>query len=81
VAHKVNDIGCVIELRNSLVDGEGKLTDFQVRDFGRTCALKHEMSSRLGVRLEGRTIVLMPGVGRKAVELSREMVHHLDKGR
>lgn len=70
---------CVIELRNSLVHGEGRLTDFQVRDFSRACELKRQMSLHLGVQFNGRTILLMPDVGIKAVRLSREMVRHLDE--
>lgn len=69
----------VIELRNSLVHGEGRLTDFQLRDFGRACALKRQMSLHLGVQFNGRTILLTPDVGIKAVRLSREMVRHLDQ--
>lgn len=68
----------VIELRNSLVHGEGRLTDFQLRDFGRACTLKRQMSLHLGVRFNGRAILLTPDVGVKAVRLSREMVSHLD---
>jgi hypothetical protein len=70
---------CVIELRNSLIHGEGRLTDFQLRDFGRACALKRQMSLHMGVQFNGRVILLTPDVGIRAVRLSREMVHHLDK--
>ena len=71
----------VVELRNSLVHGGGMLTDYQVRDFARACQLKRQMSLHLGVHFKGRLILLMPGMGKKAVDLSRKIVCHLDEAR
>jgi hypothetical protein len=68
----------VIELRNSLIHGNGHMTDSQIRDFRRACELRRQMALHLDVQFNGRVVLLMAFTGIKAVELSREMIRHLD---
>jgi hypothetical protein len=69
----------VLDLRNSLVHGNGQLTDFQIRNFNRAHELRRQMNLHLGVQFNGRRLLLMGDTGAKAVEFSREMVVHLDE--
>jgi hypothetical protein len=71
---------CVlIELRNTLVHGDGRLTDFQVRTILQLLVLRRNLRSVLDVDCVGRNVVLGQRTIGRAFRVAREFVCHFDR--
>ncbi len=72
------DLLILVELRNALVHGGGRLTYRQSREIGGLIGLEKQLHSRLGVQADGRTLTLLPQTAVRAVEIARAYILTLD---
>jgi hypothetical protein len=75
---QTQDFNAVIDLRNCLVHGDGRLTDLQVakaKDFFR---IKEQLPRVLKVKLNGRTVILTADVPMLSATVSRDFILHFD---
>lgn len=72
------DLLAVVELRNALVHGFGKLTDRQSRDVPTLIRLEHRLQRVLDVRVERRKVNLASSTGMRAIEAARVYILALD---
>ncbi|MEU0028785.1 hypothetical protein [Streptomyces sp. NPDC006335] len=73
------DFNAVIDLRNCIVHGDGRLTDLQVaknKDFFR---IREDLPRILGVGLNGRIVIITPDTPLKAATVSRDFILHFDR--
>lgn len=68
----------LVELRNCIVHGNGRLTDRQVRDLPKMIELEHQLSRVLHVTVERRRIHLSERTFISAVQVCRAFVVALD---
>ncbi|MGW9589486.1 hypothetical protein ACWHLZ_04115 [Streptomyces chartreusis] len=76
---QTQDFNAVIDLRNCIVHGDGRLTDLQVskhRDFFR---IREQLPRVLGVGLNGRAAILTPDTPHKSAAVSRDFILHFDQ--
>lgn len=69
----------VVALRNSIVHGDGRLTDLQVGKFKELFRLKDQYARVLSAKVIGRRVALSPLVAVKAAMVSRDFVLYFDK--
>ncbi len=72
------DLLAVVELRNAIVHGSGRLTDRQSRDVANLIKLEHRLQEVLDVRVENRTVNLASSTGIRAIEVARVYILALD---
>ncbi|MFI7140835.1 hypothetical protein ACIBQ5_24810 [Streptomyces massasporeus] len=75
---QTQDFNAVIDLRNCIVHGDGRLTDLQVakhKDFFR---IREQLPRVLGVGLNGRSVILTPETPLKSATVSRDFILHFD---
>ncbi|MEU8977616.1 hypothetical protein [Streptomyces sp. NPDC048309] len=73
------DFDAVIDLRNSIVHGDGQLTDLQLSKFKDLFRLKEQYARVLSAQVNGRLIALSSGVAVRSAIVSRDFVLHFDK--
>lgn len=73
------DMHTLVELRNCVVHGNGRLTDRQVRDLPKMIELEHQLSRVLRVTVESRRIHLSEQTFVSAVHVCRSFVVALDR--
>lgn len=76
---EAQDFDAVVNLRNSIVHGDGRLTDLQVGRFKDLFRLKEQYARVLSATVSGRAITLTPEVALKAATVSRDFVLHFDR--
>uniref|UniRef100_A0AAU2VSU0 RiboL-PSP-HEPN domain-containing protein n=1 Tax=Streptomyces sp. NBC_00008 TaxID=2903610 RepID=A0AAU2VSU0_9ACTN len=69
----------VIGLRNSIVHGDGSLTDLQIGNVKDLFRWKEQFARVLSAKVSGRRITLTPEVAVKAAIISRDFVLHFDR--
>ncbi|MFJ7414806.1 hypothetical protein ACIQWZ_28990 [Streptomyces sp. NPDC098077] len=69
----------VVSLRNSIVHGDGRLTDMQVGKFKDLFRLKEQYTRVLSAKVNGRRVILSPLVAVKSATASRDFVLQFDK--
>ncbi|MFE5089203.1 hypothetical protein ACFRCI_02120 [Streptomyces sp. NPDC056638] len=72
------EFDAVVGLRNSIVHGDGRLTDLQVGSLKDLFRWKEQFTRVLSVQMSGRTIILTPEVAVKSAIISRDFVLHFD---
>lgn len=72
------DFDAVVNLRNSIVHGDGHLTDLQLGKWKELFRLKEQYARVLSARVKGRTIYLSPQVAVRSAIVSRDFVLHFD---
>jgi hypothetical protein len=73
------DFDAVIDLRNSIVHGDGQLTDLQVSKFKDLFRLKEQYARVLSAQVNGRIITFPSEVAVRSAIVSRDFVLHFDK--
>lgn len=75
---QTQDFNAVIDLRNCIVHGDGRLTDLQIaknKDFFR---IREQLPRVLEVALNGRMVILTTDTPLKSATVSRDFVLHFD---
>ncbi|MBT2381467.1 hypothetical protein J7E90_30265 [Streptomyces sp. ISL-111] len=73
------DFDAVIDLRNSIVHGDGQLTDLQVSKYKDLFRLKEQYARVLAAQANGRMIAFSSEVAVRSAIVSRDFVLHFDK--
>jgi hypothetical protein len=72
------DMMTLVELRNALVHGAGRLTHRQTRGVGALIELEKRLQVLFSVRADSRGLVLAPDSATRAVEVARAYILALD---
>ena len=72
------NLGTLVELRNALVHGGGRLTDRQSRELTDLVTLEQRLAQVLDVDVENRLVRFGPETGQRVVTVSRDYVIALD---
>ncbi len=75
---QAQDFNAVIDLRNCIVHGDGRLTDMQIaksKDFFR---IREQLPRVLDVKMNGRAVLLNPNAPIKSATVSRDFILHFD---
>lgn len=73
------DFDAVVDLRNSIVHGDGQLTDLQISKFKDLFRLKEQYARVLSAQVNGRFITLPSEVAVRSAIVSRDFVLHFDR--
>jgi hypothetical protein len=73
------EFDAVIDLRNSIVHGDGRLTDLQLSRLKDLFRLKDQYVRVLSAQVNGRSITLSSEVAVRAATVSRDFVLHFDR--
>ncbi|PCC48162.1 hypothetical protein CIK64_00190 [Brevibacterium aurantiacum] len=69
----------VVDVRNALMHGDGKLTDLQSAKWKSVVALRRDMANRLDIELQGRRLVLGEDSVKLACSILIEYVLQLER--
>ncbi|MCX5226290.1 hypothetical protein [Streptomyces sp. NBC_00233] len=72
------EFDAVIDLRNSIVHGDGQLTDLQLSRFKDLFRLKEQYARVLSAQMNGRSITLSSEVALRSAIVSRDFILHFD---
>ncbi|TPQ22625.1 hypothetical protein [Streptomyces sporangiiformans] len=73
------DFDAVVDLRNSIVHGDGQLTDLQLSKIKDLFRLKEQYTRVLSAQVNGRFVTLSSEVAVRSATVSRDFVLHFDK--
>lgn len=73
------DLKIVVDVRNALMHGDGKLTDLQSAKWRTVVTLRRDMARRLDIELQGRRLVIGEGSAKKACSILIEYVLQLER--
>lgn len=73
------DFGLLVELRNSIVHGNGSLTSLQVSKVPQMIAIRTGLKRCLGLEAEGRKFLLNAGIAKPAAKICRDYIIGFDQ--
>jgi hypothetical protein len=73
------EFDAVVDLRNSIVHGDGQLTDLQLSKIKDLFRLKEQYARVLSAQMNGRSITLSSEVAIKSATVSRDFVLYFDE--
>lgn len=72
------DFATLVELRNAIIHGGGRLTEKQTRDIKQQIALERRLDQVLKVQIEGQELINLDGTDSRAIKVARTFVLLLD---